>query len=759
MVRLRARVAIPRPLRRAGFSVIASILLAGSWPGPAGAGQLRGRIVDGSSRQPVAGVVLRAQSPLGGAPVHAVSDADGAFHLGGLAHGRWEIETRSLAYHPTRVSIDVTDSTVAIEIALAPLPLVMDEVVVYARQEDGRHTAAFVEHLQMSEIRTAGIDLPQILELASGVDVRRYGGLGAFSSLSIRGSTSEQVLVFLDGVPLNQAVGGGIDLGSLPVGGIESIDVYRGAVPGRFGGNSLGGVVHLRTQKPGGPARAHLRAQAGDFGTRGLSASLSGRRRDWDGLALVDYSGSDNDFRFLDDNGTPDFNLADDEWATRRNSDFTAVRVMVRAARHVGDSRLQLFHTQDVSHRGVPGIGNFQALHTRFETRRGVSQFNLFGPLVDGRAGYRLKAYRSVEQTDYKDLLDEVGVGIQHDRNRTTARGLRVEGNVLFGRLLATTFGGVRRERFAPRHLLQPRSSSPSSRRLGASAGAEAQITELWGRLVVEAGLQVEHLADDFADAQNADPALGENRQTLWTSRLGMSLDLGGGWTAQAHAGRYGRPPGFFELFGDRGAVIGNTDLVSETGRSLDGGFVYRGAPSTSGVQLAEVVIYDNAVDDMIRFIQNSQRVSQPHNIGSARLRGIEARARGVIAGRLRLRGSYTRQATENRSPFPYYEGNDLPNAPRRRLRSRFDLDAPGVTLHYEVSHESRHFLDRANLRTVPARTVHTVGARVPAGDAVTLAVEVRNLTDNQVADLWGYPLPGRAAFLSLDIDLSLSGN
>ena len=120
-------------------------------------------------------------------------------------------------------------------------------------------------------------------------------------------------------MPLNQAVGGGIDLGSLPVGGIESIDVYRGAVPGRFGGNSLGGVVHLRTQPPGGPARAHLRVQAGNFDTRELSASVAGRRRDWDGLALVDFSASDNDFRFLDDNGT-EYNLSDDEWATRRKS-------------------------------------------------------------------------------------------------------------------------------------------------------------------------------------------------------------------------------------------------------------------------------------------------------------------------------------------------------------------------------------------------------------------------------------------------------
>jgi vitamin B12 transporter len=81
------------------------------------------------------------------------------------------------------------------------------------------------------------------------------------------------------------------------------------------------------------------------------------------------------------------------------------------------------------------------------------------------------------------------------------------------------------------------------------------------------------------------------------------------------------------------------------------------------------------------------------------------------------------------------------------------------LSLHYELSHESRHFLDRANLRPIPARTVHTTGVRCPVGDAISMAIELRNLTDNQVADLWGYPLPGRAAFVSLDIDLSLSRN
>jgi len=35
----------------------------------------------------------------------------------------------------------------------------------------------------------------------------------------------------------------------------------------------------------------------------------------------------------------------------------------------------------------------------------------------------------------------------------------------------------------------------------------------------------------------------------------------------------------------------------------------------------------------------------------------------------------------------------------------------------------------------------------------------VRNASDNQVADLWGYPLPSRAYFLSLNYAISHSTN
>lgn len=738
VVRLRTRVVAPRPFCRAGFSVVALLLAAA-----AQAADLQGHVLDAESRQVIAGVALRAWPPDQHNPRYGVSTTEGRFAFTDLTPGLWQVEVRSLAYHPASIEVLVTDSTTTADLLLTPLPLAMDEIVVKARHNERQHTAAFVEQLPVADA-TPGADVPRILEQANGVDIRRYGGLGAFSSLSIRGSTSEQVLVFLDGVPLNAALGGGVDLGSLPAGGVESIDVYRGAVPGRFGGNSLGGVVHMRTRAPGGSPRIRLQAQAGAFATRQASASVSGRRRDWDGLLLVTYDGSNNDFRFYDDNGT-EYNTSDDEWVRRRNSDFASGRLLVRAARQLGRRRLQLSHTTDISHRGLPGIGNHQALHTRLDTRRHISEANLFGPLAEGRAGYRLRAYRSLERTNYKDLLGEVGIGTQHERNTTSVNGLRSEGNVLIGGVLATIFAGVRGERFSPRRLLGSRAPSRSSRRLALAAGGETEATALSRRLVINVGGQLERLKDDFFD----DGAVISDRgQTLWSSSLGLSLSLGDGWTAQAHAGRYGRAPGFFELFGDRGAVSGNLDLKRERGLNVDGGVIYRARQGQSRIQLVELVVYQNQVDDLIRFIQNSQRVSRPHNIGRARMRGVETRVQTMLAPWLRMDAGYTRQSAQNRSPFSFERGKALPNAPDHRLRGRVESNLWGVAWQYEASFESRHFLDRANLQPIATRTIHTASAR--RGEVTTVAVELRNLTNNQVADLWGYPLPGRALFLSL---------
>ena len=736
---------------RVGFFIV-SLLLA-LHPEALLAGSLQGRLLDQDAGRPVSGAVLTLSAP-SGAVCSVRSDTTGTFRLENLATGTWDLRVERLGYRPLQGHIQIGAAPTSVELHLQSLPMFMDELVVRARRDsEGKHIASFVETIALGNQRVPGADLAQTLDRATGVNIRRYGGLGSFSTLSIRGSTAEQVQVFLDGVPLNQAVGGGVDLGGLPIGGVESVDIYRGAVPARFGGNSLGGVVHIRTQPLGGKIRTRLHTATGSHSTRQLGASLSGPYKGWEYLGLVNYRASRNDFRFWNDNGT-EYNAQDDGWARRLNSDFRGLRGLAKIGRSLGASRLQIHNTFDLSYKGIPGIGNNQSLHTRYDTWHHIAEAALFGPLGHSRAGVptqspplarKIRVPRPARRSGPRPPTRPQHHPKLGPARRSECPAARPVSAHCFCRGSARNFC-ARRSAPANSHLLR-------SRRRALAVGTEVEVP-LGQRLTFNAGTQAEGLNDRLFDRKNFAPSAvlpsRDNGEILGGYRMGAALDLGAGLALKAHNGRYHRAPNFFELFGDRGAVIGNTNLVSEEGHNWDLGLVFRRRDDGVGLILAEAVYYRNHVEDLIRFIQNSQRVSRPHNMGRALLRGVETRLEARLLPRLTLRGNYAYQRAENRTPFSFERGNDLPNAPRHRLNTRLSLDLGSAEIYGEFSRESRHFLDRANLRTVPVRALYNFGGTVPLVGGIFLSWELRNLTDNQVADLWGYPLPGRSYGLSM---------
>lgn len=725
---------------------VAVVLLLGSLEAPALPARRCGRVVDARTMEGLSGAWLKVQPDSGGVR-QVYSDTAGVFCFPGLPAGTWPLEAERLGYEPFRGTFGPNDEFVR----LRPQPLLMAGMAVQAQRVDQVPTAAFVQRIPLDEQRPSS--LPELLERAAGVQVRRQGGLGSFSTASIRGSTAEQVQVFVDGVPLNQAIGGGVDLGRLLVGGVAQVEVYRGAVPARFGGNSLGGVVNLQTRAPAAHPQFRLQGMRGSFGTWQTSASVSGPWKGGNYLGLVEGTGSRNDFSFRDDNGTP-YNLADDERAHRRNSDFAGLRSLLKAERPWGRSRVQAHHTLDLHHQGLPGIGNYQARAVRFDTWQDLSQLELSGPL-SASSSYEGSLYHALQRDSYKDPEGEVGTGIQRHRNTTRGAGLQGTLHLLWGsQAVATLTGRARGERFAPRDLLRPQAQLPSSRRYSGLLGGEAEMGLGEGKARLVLGGQVEFLQDRLASTGGL-ILVESHQETVETAMVGGQAGgewrLGRGWNFQVHGGRYQRPPSFYELFGDRGAVIGNTDLRREQGVHWDSGLSF--APHQAGrLRLLELAYYHKNTRDLIRFVQNSQQISRPYNIGRALVQGVELRGE-LGLGLLRLSGNYTYQQALNHSPFPFEKGRDLPNAPRHS----FDLKAEAALgrrqLFYEINGESRQYLDRANLRPVASRLFHTLGLTLRPGAGLEVSGEVRNLGGDQVEDLWGYPLPGRSFFLVISRD------
>ncbi len=719
---------------------------------------ISGRVSESSTDLPIPGAVVRVQSS-SSLTRFTLSDSTGAFAFDGLERGDWMLSAEMVGYRPWRRAISLDEESSVVAVQLETQPLRMEPMVVWAqRGGEDRHTPAYVETIPIETLQAPGADLAQALDVATNVNVRRYGGLGSFSTLSIRGSTSEQVQVYLDGVLLNQALGGGVNLGNLPLAGLESVQIYRGATPARFGGNSLGGVVHLRTSSLSRSKKTYVRTTAGSFGTHHLDASVAGPWRDWEYLALANLSTSENDFRFWDDNGTA-YNPNDDGWAHRANSDFHSFRLLTKLGRRFGGNLVQVHNTLDLSHSGISGIGVHQAKHTRLDSWRKLSEANLHGTLVRGFGGYAVRAYHSLQTSEYKDLKNEIGVGTQHDRNTTTSVGVRGEINgIIPSRGLFTLFGSGLYENFEPVNLIQSARKSIHSRRYRSSLGGEMESLPLLRRFTLTAGAQIERLDNRLLTHQevvtNAFQRGRHDTETVWGFRIGTGIELAEDVHLKAHRGRYQRPPNFFELFGDRGSVVGNPDLASEQGEKWDVGLGIRNMLG-GVVRRGELVYYKNSIKNLIRFVQSTQQVSEPHNIDETALSGLETRFNLRIDSRLSLGGNYVYQRARSRAPFSYERGNDLPNAPRHRFGFELSASWSGNGFRYSFNRESRSFIDRANLNPVPARSVHGVGIDFPLIEGIRITMEVRNMGNNQIADVWGYPLPGRSYFVSAALDRS----
>src|SRR3989338_8117384 len=100
----------------------------------------------------------------------------------------------------------------------------LGEIQVTDKQREGRlDGATFSNVLTSRDLEGRTLTLPEVLSEEVGLQVRRYGGLDDFATLSIRGSTSEQVQIYLDGGPINAAQGGAVNIASIPLSQIEKI--------------------------------------------------------------------------------------------------------------------------------------------------------------------------------------------------------------------------------------------------------------------------------------------------------------------------------------------------------------------------------------------------------------------------------------------------------------------------------------------------------------------------------------------------------
>lgn len=188
---------------------------------------------------------------------------------------------------------------------------------------------ANMEIITADDIRRSGADnLPDILRLVPGVDVRRYGFAAA--EVGIRGynrPSNPQLLVLVDGQQVYLDDYGRTQWYALPVelDEIRQIEVVKGPNSALYGFNAVSGVVNIVTWDPLRDKVNKVTARGGTQEYGALSAVGTAGLGDWGGVRVSAGGLRARNFR----PGTPDYPAIREQASPRRGSVAADARVRI----------------------------------------------------------------------------------------------------------------------------------------------------------------------------------------------------------------------------------------------------------------------------------------------------------------------------------------------------------------------------------------------------------------------------------------------
>jgi vitamin B12 transporter len=534
-----------------------------------------------------------------------------------------------------------------------------------------------------------------------GVEIASYGPIGSLVNFGIRGSSSKQTLVLIDGLPAPGELGGTVELGTLSTQGIRRIEVVEGGGSTLYGTGAIGGIINVITET-NAPASASLRW--GTFGDRTLRASGGG-------FSLE---------RIVANNA---FSVPANVPATIENNYYDATAVRYGGTRRAGALDVTLSAGLTSDRIGVPGELGFASPTSRENDVNGDSSltFALRRPQSDATlqlggsrqqilfscsGGSSVNCFQSAPSLDAESRLD---LGL---RNAVSGANERL----IYG--IDLSRGDVRED---------DGSGDISTNALAQSAAyMQENVATQAGDIY--AGLRGER---DGAFGGELSPSLGFRRV------------LGSGFVFRANAATAFRAPNASELYFP---FFGNPSLVPERAKVGDASLEDRSL--LGGVSIgwftndSRNLIIDDPTNDYL-----------PENVGHAHLSGFTLDAQtlpyhGVTTG-LEITDLYEASNLD--------AGTRLPNDPvlsvglRLGLRGRENslFDDAGIAVRtvgasQPLDATQPYFANAIGYTTIDAF------ARLRVGKRALLALRGYNLGNERYAQVTGYPMPGRRLAIEL---------
>ena len=613
--------------------------------------------------------------------------------------------------------------------------------------------STFMTQIKKTDFEGKINDITDIIKKESGIQIRRTGGFGSYASVSFRGTSSNQVMVYMDGILLNDASGGGVDLSNIGLSDVESIEIFRGTAPLQFSHASIGGVLNIKTLRTKPGLKGSVSVGSGSYGLNSQSIFLNHRPGKWDYLLSFDHIETDNDYEIFNDFNTR--NPYDDCWETRKNDRLDQFNFLSRIGVDLTDhARVDLSTHWFSKDKGLPNAFNLMS-STAYDIRK--KDF-IARMAVDQMGAWRLNT--NLGYTQKKEYYDDphgdigslTGIGKQRYQYDTQTFTFHLDAENFTENFLTRLMFESRYETYNPKDLLNVETTRDCDR-LMFITGIQETIFLLNQQLLIIPGMRLYTLRDALRGTynQSTNQWIQDKieEKSYVSPQLGIRYQFQSGLVLKANAAKYTREPSFYERYGDRGMVMGNPELKAEKGINIDLGFEFNRFSVLPNIQRFScgAAWFWSDIDNIIIREPDSSGIIRYGNHEGARIDGIESSLNLEFLKYFKLISNATFQHTTNLDrTFSVFYKKALSGRYERSYLNRLEASAFGLRVYSEWTRESGMYYDSANLLPAKVKKETNIGASY-LYKSFNISVEGKNITDEKYDDyscLHFYPKPGK---------------
>jgi vitamin B12 transporter len=587
----------------------------------------------------------------------------------------------------------------------------LDQLVVTATrtartQDETLAAVTVIDRARIERLQPAS--LVTLLRGEAGISIGNNGGPGKLSSVFVRGTEADHVLVLVDGVRMGSVSAGLTAFQDLPVEQIERIEIVRGPFSSLYGSEAIGGVIQIFTRRPQGAFAPHASLSAGSFGTLRASAGVGGKAGDgWYSLnAAHEHTDGIDALRDNPANPFDDFAL-DPDRDGYRNDSITAQAGYRFSDAWDADAKLLRGEARNEYDGSFADVSKSQ--------QQAVSARVGFKP--SETLAFTLRAGQS------RDLADDYNGDVRASRFQTRRSQGSLQSDIGLGErggLLTLGFDWLR-------DAVDSSTDFDIDQRI--SRGAFGQWQGDFGAHAVQ--LAARRDEDDQFGGKTTGSA-------LW------GWDVTDALRVTASYGTAYKAPSFNDLYFPG---YGNPNLTPETSRSIEVGL--RGTHDTVrwGVQA-----FDTRIDDLIAYdatlVDATHPFGQPNNIEQARIRGVEVTGGAAIAN-WNVQTALTWLDPRNRSSG-FNEDNVLPRRARQTARIDVDRRFGAFSVGGSVFASGERFDNPGNSVRMGGYALADLRAGWAFHSDWSLQAAVANAGDRDYETASFYRQPGRAYTLTL---------